>query len=202
MKEINLIKNFKSTFYLKKIVEGTYQFKIDTTLLLSNIYLENEIVHFRLSPKNNLDDYINEILQKNYEEECNILQMKYDGCLLTINEWMKNPQNFISNVNDYYIGVLFTNEKLKLNYQQYISTGYGYNTYFSLDYYTKLLSALKRDIKNFSKSKFFKKEFKNIKSELLETVISFYFTEIDDYLSLISRKQHRENIKNIIVNEK
>ena len=202
MKEINLIKNFKSTFYLKKIVEGTYQFKIDTTLLLSNIYLENEIVHFRLSPKNNLDDYINEILQKNYEEECNILQMKYDGCLLTINEWMKNPQNFISNVNDYYIGVLFTNEKLKLNYQQYISTGYGYNTYFSLDYYTKLLSALKRDIKNFSKSKFFKKEFKNIKSELLETVISLYFTEIDDYLSLISRKQHRENIKNIIVNEK
>ena len=202
MKEINLIKNFKSTFYLKKIVEGTYQFKIDTTILLSNIYLENEIVHFRLSPKNNLDDYINEILQKNYEEECNILQMKYDGCLLTINEWMKNPQNFISNVNDYYIGVLFTNEKLKLNYQQYISTGYGYNTYFSLDYYTKLLSALKRDIKNFSKSKFFKKEFKNIKSELLETVISFYFTEIDDYLSLISRKQHRENIKNIIVNEK
>ena len=205
MKEINLIKDRDAFFYLKKAINIMYQLDlpIDTKLNLYDVQLKNNIAEFKISKENDLDEKIINTLKIRFNNSVVYLNEQLQGCILVIEEWDKNSQNFKYREKSSYDDAIYLNTKIKnkLINNQYIATGRGSDTYYSREFYPLHKKNLEEKLSELKTFKVINSDYQDLKKEIFKSKVSISLDKLDEYLSLITKKQHREKVKNLIINE-
>ena len=93
---------------------------------------------------------------------------------------------------------IYINTNLCLKNYIFFGTGCGSNTYFSLQHYKELLYNIDKEFEKYKKFSYAKKYYKDTLKQLLKENIIIKFDDLDEYISIVSRKQHRENVFNLL----